>query len=138
MKTTLILAFVSLVAFSTVPGCKTAQDHREDLGSTQERELTAGIVKREIRKGMSVTEVAEALGSPNITDRDDQGRERWIYDKIATEASYSQSQSSLFLILGGISNQSGASGTTQRTLTVIIKFDGNGKVESYSYHQSKF
>lgn len=138
MKTTLILAFVSLVAISTVPGCKTAQDHREDLGSTQERELTAGIVKREIRKGMSVTEVAEALGSPNITDRDDQGRERWIYDKIATEASYSQSQSSLFLILGGISNQSGASGTTQRTLTVIIKFDSNNKVESYSYHQSKF
>lgn len=100
--------------------------------------MTAGIVKREIRKGMSITEVAEALGSPNITDRDEQGRERWIYDKIATEASYSESQSSLFLILGGISNQSGASSVTQRTLTVIIKFDDKGKVDSYSYHQSKF
>jgi outer membrane protein assembly factor BamE (lipoprotein component of BamABCDE complex) len=138
VKTTLIICAIALVSASTVPGCKSVQDNQQDLRSTQEREMTAGIVKREIRKGMSVTEVAEALGSPNITDRDDQGRERWIYDKIATEASYSESQSSLFLILGGISNQSGASSVTQRTLTVIIKFDEKGKVESYSYHQSKF
>lgn len=138
MKTTLIICAIALVSASIVPGCKSVQDNQQDLRSTQEREMTAGIVKREIRKGMSITEVAEALGSPNITDRDDQGRERWIYDKIATEASYSESQSSLFLILGGISNQSGASSVTQRTLTVIIKFDEKGKVESYSYHQSKF
>jgi len=138
VKTTLIICAIALVSASIVPGCKSVQDNQQDLRSTQEREMTAGIVKREIRKGMSITEVAEALGSPNITDRDDQGRERWIYDKIATEASYSESQSSLFLILGGISNQSGASSVTQRTLTVIIKFDEKGKVESYSYHQSKF
>lgn len=118
--------------------CKTAADHRQDLGSTREREITSGIVKKEIRRGMSGAEVAEALGSPNITTKDEQERETWIYDKIATEASYSDSQSSLYLIIGGISNRSGATGTTQRTLTVIIKFDPNGKVASYSYHTSKF
>ena len=36
-------------------------------------------------------QVATALGSPNIVTRDAEGRETWIYDKIATEASYSNS-----------------------------------------------
>ncbi len=138
MKTTLITLTLLLTTSALVPGCKSVEDNRQDLRSTQERELTAGIVKREIRKGMSPADVAEALGSPNITSRDENGREQWIYDKIATEASYSESQSSLFLILGGISNQSGASSVTQRTLTVVIKFDENDKVSSYTYHQSKF
>lgn len=100
--------------------------------------MTAGIVKREIRKGMPMSEVAAALGSPNLTSRDENGKETWIYDKIATEASYSQSQNALFLILGGIANQSGAASTTQRTLTVVIKFDSSDNVESYTYHTSKF
>lgn len=100
--------------------------------------MTVGVVQKEIRKGMSGAEVAEALGSPNIVTRDENERETWVYDKIATEASYSQSQNSLFLILGGFSNRSGASSTTQRTLTVVIRFGSDMKVESYTYHQSKF
>jgi len=118
--------------------CKSADDNKQDLRSTQEREITAGIVKKEIRKGMSGAEVAEALGSPNIVTKDEQDHETWVYDKIATEASFSESQSSLFLIIAGINNQSGAVSSTQRTLTVVIKFDENGKVATYSYHQSKF
>lgn len=133
----LAAATLGVVSIST-PACKSVQDNQNDLRSTKERELTAGIVRREIVKGMSGAEVIEALGSPNITTRDEQERETFVYDKIATEASYSNSQNSLFLILGGFSNQSGATSTTQRTLTVVIKFNAAGKVDSYSYHQSKF
>lgn len=134
VKIALGLAIVASVGV----GCRSAQDNTRDLKSTQDREMTAGIVQKEIRKGMSGAEVAEALGSPNIVTRDEKERQTWVYDKIATEASYSQSQNGLFLILGGFSNQSGAVSTTQRTLTVVIKFDANEKVESFSYHQSKF
>lgn len=126
------------ILFLGLTACKSVSDNKQDLTSTQEREITAGIVKREISKGMAMADVAQALGSPNLTSRDENGKETWIYDKIATEASYSQSQNSLFLILGGFSNQSGAASTTQRTLTVVIKFDSTDKVESYSYHTSKF
>lgn len=118
-------------------GCRTAQDNYKDLHSSQESDLTAGKVQREIKKGMSGAEVAEALGSPNIVTKDADDKETWVYDKIATEASYSQSQNGLFLILGGFSNQSGARATSQRTLTVVIKFF-DSKVESFTYHQSKF
>lgn len=133
----LILVCIAVLA-TTVPSCRTVQDNRSDLTSTKEREMTVGVVQKEIRKGMSGAEVAEALGSPNIVTRDENERETWVYDKIATEASYSQSQNSLFLILGGFSNRSGASSTTQRTLTVVIRFGSDMKVESYTYHQSKF
>jgi len=135
--TTYLLTALSIASFMAV-GCKSVQDNQNDLRSTQERNITAGIVKTEIRKGMSGAEVAEALGSPNITTKDENENETWVYDKIATEASYSSSQNSLFLILGGFSNQSGAASTTQRTLTVVIKFDDKGRVASYSYRQSKF
>ena len=66
--------------------------HESSLRSSKEREMTLGIVQKEISTGMSQASVAEALGSPNIVTRDEAGMETWVYDKIATEASYSQSK----------------------------------------------
>lgn len=134
---TLMIGAAAVILFS-VSACRTAQDNQRDLKSTQDREMTVGVVQREIKKGMAGASVVEALGSPNIVTKDEKERETWVYDKIATEASYSESQNGLFLILGGFNNQSGASSTTQRTLTVVIKFDANGRVESFTYHSSKF
>lgn len=134
---TIVIGAAALLLLS-VGACRTAQDNQRDLKSTQDREMTVGVVQREIKKGMAGASVVEALGSPNIVTKDEKERETWVYDKIATEASYSESQNGLFLILGGFSNQSGASSTTQRTLTVVIKFDANGRVESFTYHSSKF
>jgi hypothetical protein len=46
------------------------------------------------------------------------------------------------LVLGtvnaGHSRNKGSSATTQKTLTVIIRFDADDKVESFSYHSSTF
>jgi outer membrane protein assembly factor BamE (lipoprotein component of BamABCDE complex) len=118
-------------------GCAPRAPERE-LSSAKEREMTVGIVQREIRAGLTQDQVAAALGSPNIVTRDASGNETWIYDKVASEASYSTSDRyGTILILGGSSAQ-GATSKTQRTLTVIIKFDANSLVESFSYHASKF
>jgi outer membrane protein assembly factor BamE (lipoprotein component of BamABCDE complex) len=141
---------VALIAL-ILGGCT---DHRKSLHSTKEREMTVGIVQKEIRTGMSQAQVAEALGSPNIVTKDSEGKETWIYDKIATEASYSTSAGGVggaagaggiagsTLILGGLGGSygksSGAAAQTQKTLTVIIKFAPAGTVESFSYHASKF
>ena len=132
-----------------------AGTHSSQLGSERERRLTVGVVQKEIRTGMSQAEVAEALGSPNIVTKDSGGTETWIYDKIATEASYSNDSGGVggavgaggvpgnrALVLGGVSGaynrSAGASSTTQRTLTVIIKFDNIGQVRDFSYHSSRF
>ena len=54
-----------------------------------EKRLTVGTVQREIQKGMTAAAVAEVLGAPNIVTTDEQRREVWIYDRIATERAYS-------------------------------------------------
>jgi outer membrane protein assembly factor BamE (lipoprotein component of BamABCDE complex) len=103
---------------------------------------------------MSGAQVAQVLGSPNIVSTDEQSREVWIYDKIATDRAYSQSSGGVSaLILGGMilgpglaggaggtgySAGAGASSTSQRTLTVIIKFDNDKKVRDFAYHTSRF
>jgi outer membrane protein assembly factor BamE (lipoprotein component of BamABCDE complex) len=125
------------VALAFVEGCTAAQ-HQAQLGSTTERQMTVGLVQREIRKGMSQADVATALGSPNIVTNDGSGRETWIYDKIASEASVSQSSAYATLLLLGVGGASGAASTTQRTLTVIIKFDDQKRVDTFSYNSSKF
>ncbi len=137
-----LLVFGFLFLFiGLILGCMGAAQHEQNLSSTQEREMTVGTVQKQIRVGMSQADVAEALGSPNIVTRDSEGKETWVYDKIATEASYSKDSKGTGLILnlfGFYSKQSGAVSTTQKTLTVVIKFNENKVVESFSYHASKF
>jgi outer membrane protein assembly factor BamE (lipoprotein component of BamABCDE complex) len=136
-------------------GCISAQQHAADVQSgLQGDRLTVGTVQREIKQGMSGAEVAQVLGSPNIVSTDEQGREIWIYDKIATDTVYSNSSggiSSLILgggpvgagVLGGglggsSSYSSGAASKSQRTLTIIIKFGEDRKVRDFAYHSSRF
>ena len=145
-------AVIGLVLFPL--GCMTGAEHSKSLHSADERAMTLGIVQAKITRGMSQAEVAEALGSPNIVTKDEGGSDTWIYDKIATEASYSNDSaggmgllgaggepgSSLILggLLGSYSRNAGASASTQRTLTVVIKFDQKNRVKDFSYHSSKF
>jgi len=146
--------WIVLLPALLLASCVNAARNTEELHSTNEREMTVGIVQREIRRGMAQDEVASALGSPNIVSKDADGRETWIYDKIATEASYSTSRgnvgglagvaadvgSVLLLGLGGGSynKSAGASAVSQRTLTVVIKYDAHGRVDLATYHSSRF
>lgn len=132
------IALVAVFATLSFTACTVTNGGKSNLSSVQEREITAGVVQREIKKGMSGAEVAEALGSPNIVTKDANDNETWVYDKIATEASYNESNSGLFLILYGQSNHTANASVTQKTLTVVIKFNPQSKVDSFTYHQSKF
>ncbi|MDB6058072.1 MAG: hypothetical protein JWO95_1916, partial [Verrucomicrobiales bacterium] len=68
-------------------GCMSAAQHAQQLSSNADRALTLGLVQKHIKPGVSQVDVATALGSPNIVTGDNQQRETWIYDKIASEAS---------------------------------------------------
>jgi len=135
-------------------GCTSAQEHRAAVANQDTDRISVGTVQREIRAGMSSAEVISILGSPNMVTTDEQRRETWVYDKVATERVYSSSSGGvgaggagvgaggaggvLGLIFGSVKGNAGASSTTQRTLTVIIKFDEKGLVRDYSYRQSSF
>jgi len=142
---------LTLIALTALAGCQTADQHMNQVqhGMTGEA-LSVGTVQREIQVGMTNADVIAVLGAPNIVTTDDQRREVWVYDKIATDQAYSHSSgglSTLFLGLGsrggafgglGANQGAGARSTSQRTLTVIIKFDREQRVRDFAYHQSKF
>ncbi len=147
------IGVVSLVA-CLATGCMTAQEHQAAVSGSDKNRLTAGVVQREIRVGMSGEEVVSALGSPNIVTTDEKRRESWVYDRFATETVYSSSAGGVNALIfggfpagggvagggvgGGVSQRAGASSTTQRTLTVVIKFDDAKRVRDFAYRQSSF
>jgi outer membrane protein assembly factor BamE (lipoprotein component of BamABCDE complex) len=147
MKPCIVTTFVVVL---TVSGCMSAAQHRADVQDNSTDRVTVGTVQKEIKVGMSGAEVAAALGAPNIVSTDEERREVWIYDKIATDVSYSNSSGGLSSLLVGIGSSvggaaagsanrsAGASSTSQRTLTVIIKFDADKKVRDFAYHTSQF
>jgi outer membrane protein assembly factor BamE (lipoprotein component of BamABCDE complex) len=148
------LKFLAFLAMLLLAGCMTAAEHRQAVNSDAGDRVTVGKVQREIRVGMASADVIEALGSPNIVSTDEKRREVWVYDKIATEHAYSTTSggvSALILagfvggsgaggggIFPGFSQSAGASSTSQRTLTIIIKFDEENKVRDFAYRQSSF
>jgi len=107
-------------------------------GPDNTKALTVGTVQMEIRVGMASADVVSVLGSPNVVTTDEQRREVWVYDKISTETAYSKSEGGVFLLILGANSGRGARSTTQKTLTVIVKFDEQSKVRDFAYHSSKF
>ena len=97
-RSIVIAAYGNTVCLLAGAGCMTGGSHASQLHSERERRMTVGVVQREIRTGMSPADVATALGSPNIVTRDSEGKETWIYDKIATEASFSTQGDTLLLL----------------------------------------
>ncbi len=137
---------VAVLAALITAGCS-ATHHAADVRAADDIDrVTVGTVQKEIRIGMSAADVASALGSPNIVTTGDQRQETWIYDKISSDVSYSRSSGTVVgLIFGGSgggagvgSTSAGSTSSSQRTLTVIIKFDGNNEVRDFSYHTSRF
>lgn len=154
MTTNLHIIIVCATIFIFTAGCMSTQKHYQQTHGYQDHEMTVGTVQKEITEGMSGAEVAAVLGSPNIVTTDEERREVWVYDKVSTDVTYSHSSggAGMALIIGAVtgnaliggvpsgrySKATGAESKTQKTLTVIIKFDKENKVRDFAYHSSKF
>lgn len=153
-KATVPLAL--LLVGTLLAACATAQQHAADVraANASDSNLSVGTVQRKIKIGMTSADVVEVLGSPNMVTTDSQRRESWVYDKISTETVYSESSGGVnALVLGGAltgaglvggaggagySSGAGARKTSQRTLTIIIKFDKDSRVRDFAYRSSSF
>ena len=141
------LVRVSLLAGAAILlGACSATQHRAEVQDDSIDRVTVGTVQREITVGMSSANVAALLGAPNIVSTDAERREVWIYDKISTDISYSRSSGVVAGLLVGSdgggavagSKNAGAASSSQRTLTIIIKYDDAGLVRDFSYRTSSF
>ena len=133
------IALIVGVAFGTM-GCANNNPPLNEDGLN--RELTVGLVQREIKEGSPAEEVIRTLGSPNIVKTDADGLEVWVYDRFSSE----RVRRSFAATLLGMSNSSlglfqGSSSKEQSSvasLTVILNFDKNSNVSGVAYHRRKF
>jgi hypothetical protein len=127
-----------------------AAGEREKAKAERGAAFTLGVVQKALRPGLSQADVAERLGSPNIVTREAGGREACVYDKVSSERETSAegvgvggagsgAGGSFWGLLGVTAGRRSEKATTsQRTLTVVIRFSAAGAVESFTWHDSRF
>jgi outer membrane protein assembly factor BamE (lipoprotein component of BamABCDE complex) len=121
-------------------GCQPLREQAAAVHEAQDAgtRVTLGTVQREIKVGMSSSDVVSVLGSPNMVTTDEQRRETWVWDKISTESVSTGNAGGATLLLVGVSGGNSVRSTTQRTLTIIVKFDSASRVRDFSYRSSAF
>jgi hypothetical protein len=140
---------VTLLALATLVAAAEAKDGDKAKPDSSSA-FTLGVVQRELRSGLSQAEVVERLGSPNILTRDGAGREAWVYDRVASDVEVSSAgvgigglgagAGSTFAGVLGISGGKSKEKlrSSQRTLTVVVRFSAAGTVESFTWHNTRF
>ena len=111
--------------------------------------LTLGKIQQTVKKGTSKERILEDLGSPNMVTGSSADQETWIYDKVSTTIQ-SEAKSEGATAIGGVflgilgvggkgstDSASGTTTTSQKTLTLIIKFRGE-TVDSFATRMSNF
>jgi outer membrane protein assembly factor BamE (lipoprotein component of BamABCDE complex) len=134
-KKSICIAFVAVINVLMVSACKHPTNAGPDGNA---RNLTVGTVQGEIKIGMPASDVVAILGSPNIVTTDEKRREVWVYDKVSSNrVDTANSIGGSIIIFGGSSAQS-QSTSTQKTLTIIIKYDEQKMVRDFAYNYTQF
>lgn len=140
MKKFLIVAPLIGISLAGLSGCYPTSlvDQQKDMNAAKGEgdSLSIGKVQKEIKVGMSSADVVGVLGSPNMVTTDDKRREVWVYDKVSTEGMASGSAGRSFFWFP--SDRNATVSRTQKTLTIVIKFDEKGLVRDFAYNTSKF
>ncbi len=130
------LVLIALTGAVTLSACYSHPTNAGRDGNATN--LTVGKVQGEIKTGMPASDVAAILGSPNIVTTDEKRREVWIYDKVSSNRVDTQNSFGGGIIILGGSTRQAESTSTQKTLTIIIKFDEEKKVRDFAYNYTQF
>jgi outer membrane protein assembly factor BamE (lipoprotein component of BamABCDE complex) len=101
--------------------------------------LTSGNVAMNLQVGKTTqADVLEAFGAPNIVTMDGARNTVWSYQRHATVTQSNSSSSFWTIILTGGSKRADGFSSTQRTVTLIIKFDASNVVSDFRSRTSDF
>jgi hypothetical protein len=111
--------------------------------------LTLGKIQQSVKKGVTKEKILEELGSPNMVTGSSADQETWVYDKVSTTVQ-AESKNESNSIIGGVfagiigiggksatENSTGTTTSSQKTLTLIIKFKGEA-IDSFATRMSSF
>ena len=105
------------------------------LKSPQKSNLTHGVVKTKIEKGVtSQAEILSLLGAPNIITKNKDGDEVWTYSRQSFDSESGGFGGGLFLFGGSKAFSSASS----NSFDLIITFDNKNIVKDYSAVSSQF
>ena len=105
----------------------------------QNSNLTQGNVQLNLVVGQTTkAQVLEVFGAPNVTTRDGAGQEVWTYQRNAQVRQASERAGGWTLILAGQSSSASGFESSSRTITLIIKFDGDDVVSDFRSRTSTF
>jgi outer membrane protein assembly factor BamE (lipoprotein component of BamABCDE complex) len=131
--------FLVFMALFFLFGC-TSKNSREiivmkKVGTPEQK--TTQAMKHEILIGMSQEDVRKALGSPDIVAKDKAGKEMWVLSRIAASIRdiKKNGTTSILVKTADASEKKKETPQTQgELLTIVINFDKDKNVESFSYH----
>jgi outer membrane protein assembly factor BamE (lipoprotein component of BamABCDE complex) len=101
--------------------------------------LTHGNVQLNLKPGETTqAAVLEAFGAPNVTTLDASGQEVWTYQRHATVSRRSSNRNYWTVVLLGGSASADGFEQTQRTMTLIVRFDANKIVSDFKSRAAEF
>lgn len=134
MSNTRMISTVLVILIAT--GC--AQAPTKPV-TTRNSELTHGNVQLNLKVGETTqAQVLEVFGAPNITTIDGSGQEVWSYQRAATVSQATSTSGFWTILLAGQSQESSGLEQTQRTMTLIIKFNSQKVVSDFRSRASEF
>lgn len=129
--------FLSLGLAAMFTACAPAEPY--EPVTTRNDVLVHGNVQRTLHIGETTqTDVLETFGAPNIATVDGSGLEVWTYQRSATVEQESSGGDYWWLLVTGGSGGSSGYEQTQRTMTLIIKFDEFDVVRDFRSRSSEF
>jgi hypothetical protein len=131
-------AVFAAVAVLTVTGCVVNQTQTKPV-TIRNSDLTHGNVQMNLRVGETTqADVLDIFGPPNVATIDGSQREVWSWQKNATVTQSASARDYFTIVLLGGSRSASGFEQTQRTLTLIIKFDEHKVVSEFSSRSSEF
>jgi len=126
---------LALAAAGALAGCATAPAPVDQRNSP----LTSGNVSMNLVVGQTTqAQVLEVFGAPNIVTMDGARNAVWSYQRHATVAQASGSSNYWTIVLFGGGQYAEGFQQTQRTITLIIKFDAKNVVSDFRSRTSDF
>ena len=131
----IIKSLIIIILLFIFEGCT---DKKNLYTPKKDEKLTVAKAQNNIKKGMSSAEVIKIMGSPNIISTDKESNEVWVYDKISTQNTSRDSSAGVGFLPAFLLTSTKNNTSSQKTLTIIIKFNNNKQVKDISYHTSRF
>lgn len=101
-------------------------------------EFTLGIVQKNIHAGMPQSDIVSCLGTPNMVTKNTEGCETWVYEKKSQSTKETYNKGWFWLLFKGGRKGCQKTETSEKAITLILNFNQNSCLETFSYNSRDF